>query len=67
MGARVMRAYGSGPHIDRDEGDRAAPRRSARVRAGSIAAFLFPSGELFSVLTIAAVLVVGCGSARFAG
>jgi putative ABC transport system ATP-binding protein len=29
------------------------------VKAGTIAAFLFPSGEVFSVLTIAAVLVAG--------
>src|SRR4029450_10439257 len=34
-------------------------RRLAEVRAGTIGAFFFPSGELFGVLTTAAVLLVG--------
>jgi ABC-type multidrug transport system fused ATPase/permease subunit len=31
----------------------------AQIRAGIIGAFLFPSGEVFSVMTISAVMVVG--------
>jgi ATP-binding cassette, subfamily B, bacterial len=34
-------------------------RRRAEIRAGTLGALFFPSGELFSVLTIAAVLLVG--------
>lgn len=34
-------------------------RADAQIRAGTIGAFLFPSGEVFSVLTIAAVIGVG--------
>jgi ATP-binding cassette, subfamily B, bacterial len=34
-------------------------RADAQIRAGTIGAFLFPSGEIFSVLTISAVIGVG--------
>lgn len=34
-------------------------RADAQIRAGTIGAFLFPSGEMFSVLTISAVIGVG--------
>ena len=34
-------------------------RTRAQIRANVIGAFLFPSGEMFSVLTVSAVLVVG--------
>jgi putative ABC transport system ATP-binding protein len=59
MGAPVIRAY------DAEEVTRARTvgaierHRIAQVRAGKMSAALFPSGELFSVITVAAVLVVG--------
>jgi putative ABC transport system ATP-binding protein len=67
MGAAVVRAY------------RVRSRTTARVtaaieaqsddgiRANKLAAFLFPSGELFSVFTVAAVLVVGVAQGPASG
>jgi ATP-binding cassette, subfamily B, bacterial len=59
MGAAPIRAYGA------ERASTATVRRAVKeqadsnIRAGVIGAFLFPSGELFSVLTVSAVLVVG--------
>jgi ATP-binding cassette subfamily B protein len=58
-GAAVIRAYRIGPRTTREAKQTVTRHRDASIRAGTIAAFLFPSGELFSVLTIAAVLVAG--------
>jgi len=58
-GAETIRAYGAGP-IMRAEADRSIRARAdQQIRANMIGAFLFPSGEVFSVLTIAAVVIVG--------
>ena len=59
MGAAVVRAY----HVR----DRTTARvrhaidaqRDDGIRAGRLAALLFPSGEVFSVFTVAAVIAVG--------
>ena len=58
-GAAVIRAYRIGPRTTTETKRTVTRHRDASIRAGTIAAFLFPSGELFSVLTIAAVLVAG--------
>ena len=42
-------------------------RVRSQIRAGVIGAFLFPSGEVFSVLTVAAVIVVGVARGPTAG
>ncbi|MFK8022715.1 MAG: ABC transporter ATP-binding protein [Ilumatobacter sp.] len=58
-GATSIRAYGAGEHMASTV--RTATRRKARqqIRAAWIGAFLFPSGEVFSVFTVSAVVVVG--------
>jgi putative ABC transport system ATP-binding protein len=58
-GATTIRAYGAGGHMQGIV--REATNRKARqqIKAAWIGAFLFPSGELFSVFTVASVVVVG--------
>ncbi|MFK7918709.1 MAG: ABC transporter ATP-binding protein [Ilumatobacter sp.] len=58
-GAAPIRAYGAGAHmggIVREATDRKARQQ---IRAAWYGAFLFPSGEVFSVFTVSAVIVVG--------
>ena len=58
-GAETLRAYNaSGPVIQsvRQSMER---RRKSNVKAGVIGAFLFPSGEVFAVFTVMAVVVAG--------
>ena len=58
-GSATIRAYGAGEHmagIVRTATDRKARQQ---VRAAWIGAFLFPSGEVFSVFTVSSVIVVG--------
>jgi ATP-binding cassette, subfamily B, bacterial len=58
-GGPAIRAYGV-QAVSTARVRRSAKERSdAQIRAGVIGAFLFPSGEVFSVLTIAAVVSVG--------
>jgi ATP-binding cassette, subfamily B, bacterial len=59
QGAAVIRAYGVQDQAQRRVMRSVEGRRRAEVRAGTIGAFFFPSGELFGVLTTAAVLLVG--------
>ena len=61
-GAEALRAYGAGPVMAARTKRVAKQRADAFVRAGTIGAFLFPSGEVFSALTVSAV--VGVGVAR---
>jgi ATP-binding cassette subfamily B protein len=58
-GATTIRAYGAGDHLGGVV--RTATERKARqqIRAAWIGAFLFPSGEVFSVFTVSAVIGVG--------
>ncbi len=58
-GTETLQAYGAAERYSLRT-RRAARRRSdSQIRAGTIAAFLFPSGEVFGVLTVAAVIGVG--------
>jgi ABC-type multidrug transport system fused ATPase/permease subunit len=59
QGAAVIRAYGVQAQAQRRVMRAVEGRRRAEVRAGTIGAFFFPSGELFGVLATAAVLLVG--------
>ena len=58
-GAATMQAYDAGAALA-GSADAAIERRTAaQIKAQVIGAFLFPSGEVFSVLTVASVIVVG--------
>jgi ATP-binding cassette subfamily B protein len=59
QGAAVIRAYGVEAEAQRRVMVAVDRRRRAEIRAGTLGALFFPSGELFAVLTIAAVLLVG--------
>jgi putative ABC transport system ATP-binding protein len=59
QGAAVIRAYGVQAQAQRRVMRPVEARRRAEVRAGTIGAMFFPSGELFGVLATAAVLLVG--------
>ncbi len=58
-GATTIRAYDAGDHLGGIV--RSATERKARqqIRAAWIGAFLFPSGEVFSVFTVSAVIGMG--------
>jgi ATP-binding cassette subfamily B protein len=58
-GSATMRAYDAGEPLGATAKEAVDARQQSQVRAQVIGAFLFPSGEVFSVLTIAAVIVVG--------
>ncbi len=58
-GAETIRAYGAGPTVQEEAERSIWARAHAQIRAGIIGAFLYPSGEVFSVLTISGVVVVG--------
>ncbi len=58
-GAETLRAYGAGEVMSARTKRVAKQRADSFVRAGMIGAFLFPSGEVFSSLTVAAVIGVG--------
>ena len=66
-GSAVIRAYRLGPRTTAEARTSIDRHRRSSIRAGTIAAFLFPSGELFSVLTIAAVLIAGTAMGPDAG
>ena len=59
MGAPVIRAYAAEDAVRRRTAGAVDAHREAQIRAGRMSALLFPSGELFSVFTVAAVLVAG--------
>ncbi|HNJ98903.1 MAG TPA: ABC transporter ATP-binding protein, partial [Ilumatobacteraceae bacterium] len=58
-GAETLRAYEAGPHYARKVQKASKERSESFIRAGTIGAFLFPSGEVFGVLTVSAVVSVG--------
>jgi putative ABC transport system ATP-binding protein len=70
-GAETLRAYDASDHYANRVKQASHERSKAFVKAGTIGAFLFPSGEVFGVLTVAAVvttgLVRGPGSGLTAG
>jgi putative ABC transport system ATP-binding protein len=58
-GLHVIRAAGAEADATERVDQAVRARRRADIRAGTIGALLFPCGDLFAVLTIAAVLGVG--------
>ncbi|MGI9053899.1 MAG: ABC transporter ATP-binding protein [Ilumatobacteraceae bacterium] len=58
-GAETMRAYDAGEALGAEASKSVDSRVRSQVRANVIGAFLFPSGEVFSVLTVASVIVIG--------
>jgi putative ABC transport system ATP-binding protein len=58
-GSETIRAYDAGDIYRAKAAEAIDERAKAQVRAGVIGALLFPSGELFSVLTVVAVTLVG--------
>ena len=59
LGNHVIRSYGAHEQSTRRLDDAIEGSRSSNVRAGVISAFLFPAGDVFSVLTVGAVLAFG--------
>lgn len=59
QGAAVVRGYGVEERTTGRVVEAIGRSRDAHIRAGTLGAFLFPSGELFAALTVAAVLVTG--------
>jgi len=58
-GAETLRAYDSGRYFATKVEKASHERSNSFIRAGTIGAFLFPSGEVFSVFTVTAVVGVG--------
>lgn len=58
-GAETLRVYDAGPHYAAQVEQASHERSNSFIRAGTIGAFLFPSGEVFSVFTVSAVVSVG--------
>ncbi len=58
-GSTTIRAYDAGDHMGGIVRDATESKAREQIRAAWIGAFLFPSGEVFSVLTVSAVVVVG--------
>ena len=58
-GAPTIRAYGAGDHLGGVVRTATERKASQQIRAAWIGAFLFPSGEVFSVFTVSAVIGVG--------
>ncbi|MET0146572.1 MAG: ABC transporter ATP-binding protein [Ilumatobacteraceae bacterium] len=58
-GAETIRAYHAGATLGGEADAAIERRRASQFRATVIGALLFPSGEVFSVLTIASVIGVG--------
>jgi ATP-binding cassette subfamily B protein len=58
-GAAVIRAYGAQRRTIEKVDRSIEEHRRAYVRAGSLSAVLFPSGEVFAVFTMSAVVVAG--------
>jgi putative ABC transport system ATP-binding protein len=58
-GAETLHAYGAADAATAAASHAARGKYDANIRANVIGAFLFPSGELFSVLAVTAVTAVG--------
>lgn len=58
-GATLLRAYDAGDAMEAQLGRAVAEHKRRAVRASTIGALLFPSGEVVSVITIAALVAVG--------
>ncbi|MAT03688.1 MAG: multidrug ABC transporter ATP-binding protein [Acidimicrobiaceae bacterium] len=60
-GAETIRAYDAGDMLLDRNRELVKKRSDAKIRGGIIGAFLFPLGEVFSVVTIATIVAVGVG------
>ncbi|MCB0967443.1 MAG: hypothetical protein KDB37_11460, partial [Ilumatobacter sp.] len=60
-GAETIRAYDAGEMMLERNRDLVKKRSDAQIRGGIIGAFLFPLGEVFSVVTISTIVAVGVG------
>ena len=58
-GAPTIRAYGAGTKMAGDVSDAVETKTVAQIRAVRLGALLFPSGEVFSALTVGAVVGIG--------
>lgn len=58
-GAETIRAYGAGERFERTARAAIRTRADTQIRANVISATLFPTGEVFAVITVAAVIAVG--------
>ena len=58
-GAPTIQVYGAGQKMRADVADAVEVKTRAQIRAARYGAFLFPSGEMFSALTVCAVVGVG--------
>jgi putative ABC transport system ATP-binding protein len=58
-GAETIRSYRAGGLFGGRARAAVKRRADAQIRAGIISAFLFPLGEIFSVITISTIVVVG--------
>jgi len=58
-GAETLRAYGAVDHVVESVAKDVRRRGDSNIRAGVIGAFLFPSGEVFAVFTVMAVVGAG--------
>ncbi len=58
-GAETITAYDAGRVLGAEADEAVQRKAAAQIRANVIGAFLFPSGEVFSVLTVAAVVLTG--------
>lgn len=58
-GAETLQSYGAGDHYSQITKQASHRRSNSFIRAGTIGAFLFPSGEVFSVLAVSSVTTVG--------
>lgn len=58
-GAATIRAYGAGEHVTVAVEEATDRKARSQIRAALYGAFLFPSGEVFSVFTVSAVIGVG--------
>ncbi|MCB1001279.1 MAG: ABC transporter ATP-binding protein [Acidimicrobiales bacterium] len=58
-GAETLRSYDAGSAYAAVTKRQAHQRSNSFIKAGTIAAFLFPSGEVFSVLSVSSVVTVG--------
>jgi len=58
-GSDTLRSYQASEHMVERVRQSVHRRADSNVRAGTIGAFLFPSGEVFSVFTVVAVITAG--------
>ena len=58
-GAETIRAYGAGELFEARNQQAVKERSDAQIKGNIIGAFLFPLGEVFSVITIASIVAIG--------